>query len=212
MKLSKQQIQFIDTYLKNTHIEYVDVRMELLDHIVSALESDMEENNRSFYYAFKAYMVQNKKQLEKDYERLRKDLQTKAFGVLGRKMLTKPFLILFLISAFILLMFNSWLGFVFPYLKFIWGMHMVSALIYFLGLLPRGKYLFSSLQTLSWPILLSTQFSNIFFNFSYGDSFFLYRFPMLSIFITSIFFTATVAFLALFFEKRKAVKQKFASL
>ena len=98
MKLSKENIQFIDTYLKNTHIDYIDVRMELLDHIATSVETDMIENKRSFYDAFKIYMVQNKKQMEKDYEKLRKDLQTKAFGILGKKMLTKPYLILFLIN------------------------------------------------------------------------------------------------------------------
>lgn len=96
MSLTKENIEFIDTYLINTDIQFVDVRMEMVDHIATAVENDMQENNRSFYDTFKYYMVLHKKQLEKDYDRLRKDLQTKSFGILGRKMATYPFVVLFI--------------------------------------------------------------------------------------------------------------------
>ena len=42
MKLTKDQIQFIDNYLIKIKVKYWDVRLELLDHIVSAVEAKME--------------------------------------------------------------------------------------------------------------------------------------------------------------------------
>ena len=63
MKLSNQEIQFIDQYLQKADVIFVDVRSELTDHIASAVEEKMELEELSFYDAFKAYMVVNKKML-----------------------------------------------------------------------------------------------------------------------------------------------------
>jgi hypothetical protein len=60
MKLTKENIQFIDTYLKNSNIIYVDIRLEMTDHIASAVEDKMQEENLDFYDAFKNYMIKNK--------------------------------------------------------------------------------------------------------------------------------------------------------
>ena len=43
MKLSKEQIKYIDDYLKHHNIKYWDVRIELLDHIVTKVEVQMDE-------------------------------------------------------------------------------------------------------------------------------------------------------------------------
>jgi hypothetical protein len=56
MRLTKQQIQFIDTYLINSEVIYVDIRLEMLDHIALAVEEKMEVENQDFYDAFKDYM------------------------------------------------------------------------------------------------------------------------------------------------------------
>ena len=63
MTLTKENIQFVDNYLTNSEVEYYDVKMELLDHIAAAVEAKMKTENSSFYDAFKAYMVVNKKEL-----------------------------------------------------------------------------------------------------------------------------------------------------
>lgn len=212
MKLTQDQIHFIDTYLIKTDIRFIDVRMELLDHIATALEQDMTVNNRSFYDAFKDYMVQHKKQLEKDYEKLRKDLQKKSFGILGKKMLTVPFLVLFVISTGTLLVWESWFGSRFPYVMFVWLMHIASVLFYFFGMLPNGKYRFSSLETLAWPISLSTYFLIFFFNIQRGQSLYLENYPLLVEVITSLFFSSNVAWLVLFYTKRKKVQLKLVNL
>ncbi len=67
--LTTQEIQFINTYLKNSGITYIDVRLELVDHIATALETQLnEDENLSFYDGFKSYMVVNKADLLSDYE------------------------------------------------------------------------------------------------------------------------------------------------
>mgnify|MGYP003609994852 FL=1 len=65
MKLTAENIQFIDNYLKNSEVIYYDIRMEMLDHVATAVEQKMEAENLDFYDAFKSYMVVNKKEILK---------------------------------------------------------------------------------------------------------------------------------------------------
>ena len=57
MSLSSENIQFIDNYLKNSEVIYYDIRMEMLDHVATAVEHKMQAENLDFYDAFKSYMV-----------------------------------------------------------------------------------------------------------------------------------------------------------
>ena len=65
MSLSSENIKFIDNYLKNSEVIYYDIRMEMLDHVATAVEQKMEAENLDFYDAFKSYMVVNKKEIMK---------------------------------------------------------------------------------------------------------------------------------------------------
>ena len=60
MSLSSENIQFIDNYLKNSEVIYYDIRMEMLDHVATALEHKMQAENLDFYDAFKSYMLSNR--------------------------------------------------------------------------------------------------------------------------------------------------------
>ena len=71
MKLTKQQIQFIDTYLIKNEVIYVDIRQEMLDHIALAVEQKMEVDNQGFYDAFKDYMLQHKKEILRNNKTIR---------------------------------------------------------------------------------------------------------------------------------------------
>jgi hypothetical protein len=66
MKLTKEEIQFIDTYLVNSEVFYVDIRQEMIDHVATGVEAIMAEEGLDFYDAFKAYMVAHKKELLKN--------------------------------------------------------------------------------------------------------------------------------------------------
>ena len=48
MKLTKEEIKFIDNYLIRNEIKFWDVRLELLDHIISAVEDKMTNDGTSF--------------------------------------------------------------------------------------------------------------------------------------------------------------------
>ena len=65
MNFNKEQIQFIDQYLKKSEVVFDDLRMELVDHTASAVAYKMVEEDIDFYDAFKNYMVENKKSILK---------------------------------------------------------------------------------------------------------------------------------------------------
>jgi hypothetical protein len=50
MRLTKEQIQFIDHRLENEGIKYWDVRIEVLDHVVSEVEEKSKAENSQFEY------------------------------------------------------------------------------------------------------------------------------------------------------------------
>lgn len=51
MKLAKEEIKFIDNYLIKNEVKYWDVRMELLDHIILAVEAHIAEKKLTFLEA-----------------------------------------------------------------------------------------------------------------------------------------------------------------
>lgn len=65
MKLTEDEIKFINNYLKNSEVIYYDIRLEMIDHIATAVEQKMKDENLNFYDAFKDYMVLNKKEILK---------------------------------------------------------------------------------------------------------------------------------------------------
>ena len=105
MKLSKENIQFIDNYLKNSEVIYYDIRMEMLDHVSSAIEQKMELEHLDFYDAFKSYMVVNKKEILKGNkeEGLNFKEPLKKFGLF----VIKPFQIVLALSVFIGVYFST---------------------------------------------------------------------------------------------------------
>lgn len=66
MKLSKEEIKFIDTYLESNDVVYSDIRQEMVDHIATAVEEKILLEEEDFYNAFKSYMLFNKKAILKN--------------------------------------------------------------------------------------------------------------------------------------------------
>ncbi|MDN3618355.1 hypothetical protein QWY81_02660 [Polaribacter undariae] len=52
MELTKEEIQKVEHYLNIKHITYIDLRVEVLDHIVSEIEDAMRKEKITFHYAF----------------------------------------------------------------------------------------------------------------------------------------------------------------
>lgn len=103
MKLTAENIKFIDNYLKNSEVIYYDIRMEMLDHVATAVEQKMQTENLDFYDAFKSYMVVNKKEILKGNkeEGLYFKEPLKKFGLFA----IQPFQILLAIGIFSIVYF-----------------------------------------------------------------------------------------------------------
>ncbi len=101
MKLSKENIQFIDTYLQNHDVFYVDVRFEMIDHIASAVEEKMQIENIDFYDAFKNFMILNKNEILKQ----NKDTSSFSFTEFKRffVFLLNPIAVIFAVIAYFIL-------------------------------------------------------------------------------------------------------------
>lgn len=79
-KLTKENIQFIDTYLKNFDVIFFDIRIEMTDHVASEIEAKMSRGDaRDFYDIFKSYMVEHKKGLLKNLNKFKWQATKKAF-------------------------------------------------------------------------------------------------------------------------------------
>ena len=63
MKLSKNQIEFIDKFLQRNEVVFIDVREEMIDHIASAIEEKMITDNADFHDTFVSYVNLNRKEL-----------------------------------------------------------------------------------------------------------------------------------------------------
>lgn len=50
MELTKEQIRFIDHRLENDGVKYWDIRIEMLDHIVSDLEKNLKPENSEYEF------------------------------------------------------------------------------------------------------------------------------------------------------------------
>lgn len=87
--LNRQQIQFIYNYLEHSGIEYLDARVEMADHVASALEAmegDFNEN-------FRQYMLENKDSLLKQYSTFKKSALKKGLTVLKDNVMSVWFIV-----------------------------------------------------------------------------------------------------------------------
>ncbi|WP_179349445.1 hypothetical protein [Winogradskyella pacifica] len=171
MKLTKEQIQFIDTYLENSDVVFADIRMEMVDHVASDIESRMQASTTNdFYNVFKGYMVQNKAKLLKDNRQFLKSADIKIWRAFLKEFLNPLTLLIFL---------ASFGGFYFLYSNF--NIETFRLIISYVPLIGLSGFLltyvvyhkvknlkrFSVVERLAMPFLVFYQIPNIIFNFSY---------------------------------------------
>lgn len=89
MKLTAENIKFIDSYLTNSGIRYIDIRMEMTDHIATALEG----MDGMFYDNFKKYMAANKGQFLSTNRKFANAAIGTALRSIGKEMLGPWFLV-----------------------------------------------------------------------------------------------------------------------
>ena len=93
-QLSKKEIGFIDNYLKNSGVEYLDIRIEMTDHVASAIENYLDQNSSStFYDAFKLYMIKNKKSLLKSGTKQKWSIDLKVLLSIKKELFNAPVLL-----------------------------------------------------------------------------------------------------------------------
>lgn len=146
-KLSQEEIRFIENYLKNSGVEYLDVRTEMTDHVASEIESKIEQGDRrGFYEIFKSYMLEHKSTLLKSLKKFRKQADKKMWGLLRKNAIHWKTVIA---TTFIFGLFFVSKDFVFEYLSFfLFGLYAFLLAICFLPLLFLKKNKFSTLQRL----------------------------------------------------------------
>jgi len=128
MKLNAEEIKFIDTYLENSDVNFADIRMEMVDHVASAIESEMKAGDaRAFYDIFKDYMVVNKATLLKNNKQFIRATDKKLLKLVFKTMLSWRGLVFYLVSFALLYAlamnlnqqkFHEWLS-VLPILTFL---------------------------------------------------------------------------------------------
>ena len=173
MKLTKEDIQFIDTYLENSDVVFADIRMEMVDHVASDIEDRMQASKTNdFYNVFKAYMVEHKAQLLKD---------NKQFLKYADKKIWKTFLKAFLSPLTLLIFLASYGGFYFLFSNF--NIETFRLIISYVPLIGLSGFLltyvvyhkvknlkrFSVVERLAFPFLVFYQLPNLVFNFSHQN-------------------------------------------
>jgi hypothetical protein len=168
MMLTKEDIQFIDTYLENSEVVYADIRMEMVDHVASEIEERIEAGDtRDFYYIFKDYMVENKAQLLEDNKQFLKSADKKILKALRKEFVspTTPFIFLALCIAFYLLYQNCSLE---TFRLFVSVIPLLGLTGFILTYVVYNKVKnlkrFSVVERLAFPFLAFYQLSNLIIN------------------------------------------------
>lgn len=100
MRLTAAQIGFIDNYLKNSGINYIDIRYEMVDHIATDLENSIEGyegttiQDEDFQSHFKAYMAKNKEQFLTSNKQFAKTARIRAFKLILKNIVRPTSLLL----------------------------------------------------------------------------------------------------------------------
>ncbi|MGZ0015642.1 hypothetical protein [Yeosuana sp. AK3] len=166
-KLSKEDIAFIDTYLKNSDIVFSDIRIEKVDHVASEIESIINDgDNRDFYYIFKDYMVKNKVDLLKESQRYYKASDKKILRKLIKKSWSLTGILVFFFTLFSFNLLHRFMEVqqVFSFIRqapFV--IFLITAVFYAL-FIKKNRERYSSLERLSLYFMIIGQLVSIVIN------------------------------------------------
>ena len=200
MKLNKENIQFIDNYLKNSEVIYYDIRMEMLDHVSSAIEQKMELEHLDFYDAFKSYMVVNKKEILKGNkeEGLNFKEPLKKFGLF----VIKPFQIVLALSVFIGVYFSTiYFGLKNFYKHYFWIVIICYLVFGFFHFLLTRKKKFYYIDKNFSILFLLYQIGNLFYRTMNENL-------LSAVIFNSIVLFIFIAFVRFYYIEMKSFKQK----
>lgn len=154
MKLTKENITFIDNYLKNSGVKYIDIRYEMIDHVAAA----MEEKEGDFLENFRVYMARNKKYLMQSNRQFAKAAGRRALRLLLQSMV-KPRSLVFITAMFLVLQMSITtfgINAIKDALGIIYILSLSSILLFFKFRVVRRKSEFSILDKLNSIWFLTT--------------------------------------------------------
>ncbi|MEL4307086.1 hypothetical protein [Joostella sp. CR20] len=157
MILTKEEIKFIDNYLLNEGVDYLDVRAEMVDHVASGVEFEIVESQVSFYEAFKSYMIIHKKELLRYNKQFLRGVDLNLLKAFFLKVLSLEFILIFLLSyllmSFLVLNLNS--------VKMINAISItisiVGGILYFVIFYRKKEFNFSAIQRLGLMFVILFQ-------------------------------------------------------
>lgn len=109
-RLTKEDIVFIENYLINSEINFIDIRLEMVDHVASEIEEKMNSgDSRGFYNIFKDYMVKNKSILLKGNKKYYRSSDKKILKSILKNMISVKGLTFFFALLFSFFILNKFL-------------------------------------------------------------------------------------------------------
>jgi uncharacterized membrane protein len=214
-KLSKEDIQFIDTYLKNSDVTFTDIRIEMVDHVASEIESMMNDGDtRDFYYIFKDYMVKNKRRLLKDSDKYYKACDRKIFKSIFKNALSIKGVVIFLAVFFSLYFLNQVLhqSLYIQVLRFspVVVFVLFAGVYRFIG--KNKKERFSSIERIAIYFMLIGQIINLYFQgLILRKTVFLEQSVQLFIITSSLIFVLIVL-MQVFFKFKREYQLKYKNV
>lgn len=211
-KISEENIQFIDTYLKNSEVVFTDIRLEMVDHVASEIEFRMNEGDtRDFYYIFKDYMVKNKKKLLKNNTQYYKSSDKKILNAIVKKAFSINAVFIFIIIFLSLFFINKLLNpdmfaqvlRALPFVVFF----LFAGIYRFVG--RNKKERFSSIERIAIYFMLIGQILNLYFQGLIFRKMIIPEQSIKLITITSFLIFTLVLLMQVFFKFKKEYQLKY---
>jgi len=165
MKLDKEQIQFIDAYLEKSDVKYIDIRIEMVDHVASEIENRIDAGDtRDFYYVLKDYMLEHKRLLLENNNKFLKHTTKKLSDQLLKTFFSiKSFLLIAIITVIIYFGFQNYDSELIKNVLLISValLIFVPAFCYFFALKNFNYNRFSGIERLGFFFTFLIQFINI---------------------------------------------------
>ena len=211
-KISEENIQFIDTYLKNSEVVFTDIRLEMVDHVASEIEFRMNEGDtRDFYYIFKDYMVKNKNKLLKNNTQYYKSSDKKILNAIVKKAFSINAVFIFIIIFLSLFFINKLLNpdmfaqvlRALPFVVFF----LFAGIYRFVG--RNKKERFSSIERIAIYFMLIGQILNLYFQGLIFRKMIIPEQSIKLITITSFLIFTLVLLMQVFFKFKKEYQLKY---
>jgi hypothetical protein len=212
-KLTQEQIQFIDIYLKKSDVIYDDIRLEMVDHVATAIETELtQDEDKEFYDVFKGFMVKHKKELLDSNKKFIKKSALKVAKHMLNVLVSAQGVFTLLITVLVVFWMYTFLDAKYFYYTLDLAPFVVILIAMFgvkVYRVNRKPLKFSALHQLGFYALAFTQIYNAIFNpfvLSKNDNL---SFSYISIIVLSLLLFIALVFMLTAFQLSKSYAQKY---